>query len=86
MQLFSIWDRKAMVWKDPICVAHLPALMRSLSRAMNSPENPVAEFAEDFELYRVGFFNNESGEITPVNPPEFVEQMANIKAMKGGEK
>lgn len=74
--LISVYDKKASVYQPPMSFPNLATAMRSYSMVQRqSPNSPLAQFPEDFDLYAVGNFDQLSGEIQVVHPPQFLEHM-----------
>lgn len=39
--------------------------IRSIKGALMNPDDEICKFPEDFELWRLGYFNKKTGELTP---------------------
>ena len=46
--------------------------MRNFEHAVRHPDSLMKSHPNDFGLYRVGSFDNETGEIMPEFPPQFI--------------
>lgn len=80
MILVSIYDKKAAVYQQPFAFDNLYAALRTYSNAIiKNPDANIVRFAEDFDLYDVGFFDESNGLITAITPPNFIESMTNLK-------
>jgi len=83
MELVCLRDVKAGIYLKPIVVASPVEIVRSLTIEINSdkPNLPpdVAKFPGDFELFHVGSFDDRSGVLTAVNPPQFVVSIASLR-------
>lgn len=66
----AVRDRAAEVYARPFCVPAVGAAMRSFADEVNrpSPDNPVANHPDDFELYEIGSFDDVSGDLVPCKP------------------
>lgn len=78
MILVSVFDKKAAVYWAPQTFPHNVGAMRAFSQAFQNPESNLAKFPEDFDLYIVGVFDEKSGQVDPVIPPNFLESMINL--------
>lgn len=68
--LYAVRDVKS-TYMSPVVGSNDAQAMRSFRAGMKSvPEYEVSP--GDFELYRIGEFNNESGLISPTIPPVFI--------------
>lgn len=66
MKLYSIFDRKALTY-SPLLMEHTDGTMsRSLHQNLKGQQVPMALYPEDFEVYWVGEFDPQSGEIVGV--------------------
>lgn len=69
--IVSVRDRAANIFSQPMCVASVGQGVRSFGDAVNGPKDgtgssAVAMHPEDFDLYNLGFFNDENGTFEPV--------------------
>ncbi len=70
MNLYAVRDVKS-TYMSPVVGSNDAQAMRAFRAGMRSvPEFDVAP--ADFELYRIGEYNNESGSITPTIPPVWI--------------
>lgn len=51
------------MYNSPIFAAHLVEVQRGLQQALNNAKSLYAQYPEDFELYELGTFNPETGEL-----------------------
>lgn len=65
--LYSIFDKKALVYAPPTAMDNDDVAMRGVKAAMG-PDTMIGTNAEDFSLNRVGSFNDATGEIEPQVP------------------
>lgn len=73
--MYSIRD-KATCFMQPVCEQTEKTAIRNFSVAVN---NGALQFqCEDFDLYKIGYFDGESGELEHILP-EFVCNGANLK-------
>lgn len=70
LNLYAVRDVKS-TYMSPVVGNNDAQAMRSFRAGMRAvPEFEVAP--ADFELYRIGEYNNESGLITPTVPPVWI--------------
>lgn len=70
--MFSIHDRKTESFGPPYCAATPGEAERNFRTACSNPESDLHRYPEDFTLYQVGFFHNESGQLEALVTPSFV--------------
>lgn len=75
MLLYSLFDKKASRYGQ-VMMAHNDALMTRELREQIPPGHVVAKYPQDFELYRIGAFEDETGKIMPG-----VEFVCNVSAI-----
>lgn len=72
MKAFSIRDVKAEGFNTPFFQSTFGLAERAFKEAANDPQSQISKNKEDFSLYHVGEFNQQTGELTPVIPPQHV--------------
>lgn len=73
LNMYSVRDRKAMEFSDPFVAKNDAVAQRFIvSSFIRSTEGIDPD---DFELYRVGAWSNETGKITPGDYPEQIPIM-----------
>lgn len=75
--LISVFDKKAAIYQEPQSFPNLATALRAYSGIhRHQPNSTFIHFPEDFALYAVGNFDEVSGSVEPVIPPNFLEEMA----------
>jgi len=64
--VYSVFDSKASVFAVPFTSVNNLTAIRDFSRAANDPQSDLARFPEDYFLYQVATFDDNSGLISPV--------------------
>lgn len=80
--LLVIYDSKAEMYMNPFSVPTLGVAYRNLAdevARVSDPSNQFAHHAGDFELYRLGVFDDESGEIVAEKEPRLVCRLSDLK-------
>lgn len=84
LQFMTIFDTKVQVYRDPILCVNEHALIRDIQQMFRDPQeqakNQLYTNAEDFQIFRVGYWCRQTGVITPVNQ-EHVVNLHEIKAI-----
>lgn len=84
LHVMAVYDTKARAFISPFTVSHIDIGRRAFSDAANHPEHQIGRNPEDFILYYLGKFNDESAEITLEQTPAHLGTGLNYKKEKGG--
>lgn len=77
--LIAVFDKKAAKYHPPVAFEHVSQAIRSyMSFSRQKPDAMQVQFAEDYDLYDVGQFDEISGRLEVQVPPSFIESMINI--------
>lgn len=74
--IFTVLDMAAKRFTEPFFAANEEVAIRSFREAVNSDGHPFSKFPEDYALYKVGDWDNESGAIVPLEPVKLVNASA----------
>lgn len=66
--IFSVFDNKASVYCIPFYQENLGTAIRSFAAALKDQNSLMAQFPEDYGLYQIGVFDDQTGEITAQVP------------------
>ena len=69
---YSIKDAKANVFSAPFFSINDKTAQRSFEQAQNDPNTTINKNPEDFSLYRLAQFNDQSGELTTEKQPYYL--------------
>lgn len=75
VQLFSIFDRKTKCFLAPFVARTETDAVRQITQSLRDPqmrETPVGQHPADFNLARVGAFDDETGQIEGLTPAHMV--------------
>lgn len=78
MKMFTVYDMKAEFFGQPFFEQEEASAIRSFGDAVNDSSNPANQWnkhPEDFQLYLIGAFDNETGNVESYLPKAIV--MAN---------
>lgn len=79
IKLFAVFDSKAALFGQPFSDQQEGSAIRNFSDAVNDASNPNNMWnrhPEDFSLFQVGEFDNNSGELIPTVPKSLVTASA----------
>ena len=70
-KLFSIHDVKAGAYLPPFWLPTIEMARRSFADCVNMETHAFAKHPEDYTLFHVGDFDDETGRLEPVEPVSF---------------
>lgn len=80
--MYTITDRVSRTYWTPFAAHNDEDAKRAISNAVNQPsDNDIFLHPEDFDLYRIGIFDDsvENGNIfTPLHPIEFIVKLDSL--------
>lgn len=72
MNIYTIRDDKASFYGTPFFSANDDVATRSFMRLTSDMNSIVSEYPADFALYKIGNFNEDTGDIVGFDAPEFI--------------
>lgn len=72
LKVFSVFDEKAQVFGQPFFLPHNGIALRSFSDLVQDSQTSINRHPEDFKLYLIGSYDDNSGSLNPVAQPEFL--------------
>lgn len=80
MNIYAIRDEKANYYHLPFACKTQTDAVRNCQNAVMDPQSNLHRFSDDYSLYTLGHFNEETGELTPFkNGPERVTNLSVLK-------
>lgn len=67
LDVVSIYDLKLGAYSQPSFVASRGVAMRSFTDQVNNPQSPMHLHPEDYSLYHIAKFNDETGDFLPIS-------------------
>lgn len=87
LPVYAIRDKKANSFNPPVCASNDVVMCRALAEQVISKRDNLMAFApDDFELFRVGSFDIESGVLTSEPVKLFVANVAEVVSNYGYKK
>ena len=74
MIYYSIFDKKAKTYASPFPALNDSVAIRMVSVSATG-ESLLAQYPEDFSIFRVGTFSEETGVFSPNDVPDFVSNV-----------
>lgn len=87
MKMFAVFDSKAATYGIPFADQRIESAIRNFSDAVNDGSNPGNlwhKHPEDFSLFEIGEFNQETGEIISNRPKNLITASA-IRSIRSPE-
>jgi len=69
---YSVRDLKAAAFAPPFFLGRDEVAVRTFSDALADPGHPMAAHPEDYQLFYLGEFNDETGRLTGADAPVFL--------------
>lgn len=82
VQMFAVFDLKARNFGQPFFTLTPEVALRSFQTTVNDPSSMLNKYPEDFQLFRLGTFNDENAEFVTIMPPENYGLAATFKAVQ----
>ena len=79
LQMFSIYDIVSKLYARPFFDVNEATAKRNLRAAIRDPKSGLAENVNDYRLYHIGEFDDQSGTFTVADhSPVYVDNFINI--------
>lgn len=75
-QLYSVYDRKAKVFCKPFTAENHEVAVRSFAFAANDKTTDIGRYPEDFVLYHLGSFDDNSAAHNLVEPESLIPALS----------
>lgn len=79
LKIFSIRDSKGEVYNQPFFKKTHGEAERDFTTLVKDQKSTVALYPEDFDLYFIGEYDDNSGTLKPLDTPQHVLKAAAIK-------
>jgi len=80
--IYCVQDVKTNIFGAPFISVNEGSAVRSFEYACNDPSSDVGRFPHDFRLYRLGEFDDSTGQINSVDPELVVTGSQFVKTEK----
>lgn len=85
MGLFSIFDSRTGLYNPPFNARSEGDASRMVALMTQNPESMFSKFPEDYVLYHLGNFNEDTGMLEPLSAPVTVARVSTIARVSGKE-
>ena len=72
MMIFSIYDEKAEVYNTPFFQGTVGMALRSFQELVRDNESMLFKYPEDYILYRIGEYDDKTGQIISETNPLYI--------------
>lgn len=80
LQMFSIYDTVSKLYARPFFDVNEATAKRNLRAAINDPKSGLSENINDYRLYKIGYFDDQTGDFELVDhSPVYVDNFVNIR-------
>lgn len=88
LMLFAVRDVRANCYMNPFAVDSIGRAMRSFEDEVNRPaeDNPLYKHPGDFELWQLGTFDTQSGEVDGHDRMQLTEGQSCVRAVPGDKR
>lgn len=77
--IYAIYDEKAKYYQAPFVVGNDEVAIRLLDTEMQNKNSMLAKHPNDFTLYRIGWFDDQAGSVTPCEPKDNLGKASNVR-------
>ena len=86
LEIFSIFDDKARTFATPFFMQNDQMALRAFNDLVSDPNTTIARNPDDYKLYSVGTFDDQTGFITKKEIPEYITSAPNARSLEHAEK
>jgi len=81
LKMFSIRDTKAEIFNPPFFKHTHGEAERDFSTLVNDEKSMPSKYPEDYDLYYVGTYDDQTGKLSPVDTPEHLIKAIQVKKL-----
>lgn len=78
LQVVSVRDSKTETFNQPFFARTIGEAERSFSELTKDPKSFVSKYPEDYDLYKVGEYDDQTGLLTALDTPQHVSKAINF--------
>lgn len=79
LKIYSIRDSKGEIYMQPFFQKTHGEAERSFKQLANDEKTTVSKFPEDFDLYHLGTYDDQTGQIDSLDTPQHIMKAVNVK-------
>ena len=73
LKAYSIYDNKAAIYLPPFYNTNDQVAIRTFTDILQNPNTPMNRHPEDYSIYHVGYFNEETGSLDGCPKEHFID-------------
>jgi hypothetical protein len=73
LYVYSIYDKKIEVYNTPFFFSDHISAARAFGRLQLDPQSMLYAYPDDYALYQIGEFDDQTGIVSPVTPPKYIQ-------------
>lgn len=77
LQIYSVYDKKTQAFNRPYFVQNDQVAKRAISSSLENASE-LSQHPDDFAIYNLGNFTDDSGKIEPNAQPQFVSEVRTL--------
>lgn len=79
LQVYTIEDKKMQTHLRPMYVSHVVEIQRNIIEILKDGKNNLSKFPEDFQLWKLGTYEEKTATHEIFEKPEFVMNIMDLK-------
>ena len=84
-KIFAVKDVKIGIYHKPFSDPHEQNAVRIFAAAVNDEQTSIFKNPEDYELYKIGEYNDENAKLKPVGPEFITNSISLVKGYENGK-
>lgn len=76
LKIYSIRDSKGLIYNTPFYQRTHGEAERNFSTVANDTKSTIAQYPEDYDLYYLGDYDDQTGKITSLDTPQHIQKAA----------
>lgn len=79
LKIFTIRDTKGEIYHPPFYQRSHGEAERAFTQLINDPKSQISQYPEDYDLYYLGEYDDQTGKIFPETTPKHLHKAVNMK-------
>lgn len=84
LKMFAVLDKKALYYGAPVCFHNKAEALRGFTENASDPNSLVSKYPADFSIWEIADYNQQTGVVTPLLNPIFLEEALNLVSKPKG--
>lgn len=78
ISIFAVYDKKAAAYLQPFYFPQKGQAIRAFEDSVKDPQSAFAKHPADYSLFKIGEYDDQTGQIKAATNPEFIEEAINL--------